>query len=165
MVVRVRLGHDIHDADVDKIMSLHLDVIRDKHGPEVVSEIEKKAVYLFWINEKRMMLNHQRLLELTSDDNPAAIIRPWGHGQGTKQCVKSHFIGDQPSSLLIFISAKECIQGSNFWPQWGLLNGACGTVEEIVFQTRKNPNMGHHPKYVVVNFPQYLGPKWDKESP
>jgi PIF1-like helicase len=165
MLERVRIGENIQDSDVDKIMSLHLDVIRDKHGPEVVAEIEKKAVYLFWTNEKRMRLNHQRLLELTSDDNPAAIIRPWGHGPGTKQSIRSHFNNDPPDSSLIFIGAKVCIQGCNFWPQWGLFNGACGTVEEIVFDIGKNPNMGHHPKYVVVDFPQYVGPAWDKEKP
>jgi PIF1-like helicase len=165
MLERVRVGEGIQDADVDKILSLHLDVIRDKHGPEVVAEIEKNAVYLFWTNEKRMRHNHQRLLELTTDDNPAAIIRPWGHGPGTKQSIRSHFNNDPPDSSLIFIGAKVCIQGCNFWPQWGLFNGACGTVEEIVFKAGHNPNMGHHPKYVVVDFPQYLGPAWDKKKP
>jgi PIF1-like helicase len=164
MLKRVRVCEDIQDADVNKIMSLHLDVIRDKHGPDVVAEIEKKAVYLFWTNEKRMRLNHQRLLELTSDNNPAAIIRQRGHCPDTKQSIRSHFNNNPPDSSLIFIGAKVCIQGCNFWPQWGLFNGACGAVEEIVFNIGKTPNMGHHPKYVVVDFPQYLGPAWDKEK-
>jgi hypothetical protein len=165
MVERVRIGDQIQDRDVDKILSLHLDVMKAKHGPRVVEQIEKDAVFLFWTNEKRMRHNHLRLLQLTSDENPVAIIKPFGHGEGTKQSVRRHFDDDPPDASLMFIGAKVCVQGKNFWPQWGLFNGACGTVEEIVFEKGKNPNKGDHPKYVVVNFPQYLGPIWDLDNP
>ena len=48
---------------------------------------------------------------------------------------------------------------------WGLHNGACGIVREIVFQDGHSPNAGHQPSYVVVHFPLYVGPPWDEAFP
>jgi hypothetical protein len=73
------------------------------------------------------------------------------------------------ASLLCVVGAKleVCLQGQNFYPLlWGLHNGACGTVvQEIIYATGTNPNKGDHPSYVVINFPQYAGPPWDKDNP
>ena len=66
---------------------------------------------------------------------------------------------------MMCVGSKVALDSKNFWPQWGLHNGTCGTVEEIVFAEGKNPNFGDLPDYVVVNLPQYVGPLWDKESP
>jgi hypothetical protein len=57
------------------------------------------------------------------------------------------------------------IEGRNFKPRWGLYNGAIGTVEQICYSEGESPNEGHLPKYIVVNFPQYKGPVWDKKNP
>jgi hypothetical protein len=38
-------------------------------------------------------------------------------------------------------------------------------VREIVFAKGDNPNHGNLPKYVVVEFPAYSGPKWDSDNP
>ena len=52
----------------------------------------------------------------------------------------------------ICIGAKVAIKGKNFYPKWGLHNGAMGTVKEIAFEVGKNPNNGDLPEYVVVHF-------------
>ena len=54
--------------------------------------------------------------------------------------------------MLLCINAKVAIKGYNFYPKWGLHNGAMGTVKEIVFREGKNPNNGDLPEYVVVQF-------------
>jgi hypothetical protein len=63
------------------------------------------------------------------------------------------------------VGARVAIDNHNFNPIWGLHNGACGIVEEIIFQQGKSPNSGDLPLYVVVNFPLYDGPVWDVKSP
>ena len=62
------------------------------------------------------------------------------------------------------MGAKAAINLRNFCPLWGLHNGACGTVVEIVFAKGTNPNHGDLPQYVVVEFPNYTGPAWDKKN-
>jgi PIF1-like helicase len=164
LIQRIRTGTGVTDEDVAKLQSLHLDNIREKHGSEVVKQIEADAVYLFWTNEKKTKHNLHRLGEMNTPDNPTAIIRPSGFGNKFGKSINSHFEDDTPKAALLCVGAKVCLQGQNFHPQWGLHNGACGTVKEIVFNDGKNPNNGDHPSYVIVNFPQYKGPPWDKEN-
>ena len=76
-----------------------------------------------------------------------------------------HFDNDAPSGALICVGAKVALDNKNFCPVWGLHNGACGTVKEIVFDKKKNPNNGDLPMYVVVDFPLYCGPAWDRDNP
>ena len=47
----------------------------------------------------------------------------------------------------------------------GSPHGACGTVQEIIFDKDQNPNFGYQPKYVIVHFPQYIGPAWNSKNP
>jgi hypothetical protein len=44
---------------------------------------------------------------------------------------------------------------ANIEPKWGLYNGAIGTVVDIVYHQGENPNSGHLPKVVVVDFKHY----------
>lgn len=165
LINRVRLGTDVTDDDVKKLQSLHLENIRKEHGDEVVKEIEDQAIYLFWTNAKRIRHNLEKLVQMNSDDNPTAVIKPIGKGIKYSKSIRSHFTSDIPTASLLCVKAKVCIKGCNFSPMLGLHNGACGTVREIVFGKGKNPNNGDHPLYVVVHFPQYKGPVWDIDHP
>ena len=162
---RVRTGHSVLDSDVIKIQSLHLDNIQQQHGQAEVDRLKKDAIYLFWTNEKRATHNLQHLAATNTIDNPTAIIKCVGKNNGWGKALTSHFQGTKPLSTLICRGATVSIQGKNFYPLWGLHNGACGTVKEIVFLENHNPNHGHHPTYVVVFFPLYIGPIWDKTNP
>ncbi len=57
------------------------------------------------------------------------------------------------------------ISGRNFEPDWGLYNGAVGTVVEIVFNKNESPLDGTLPQYILVYFPQYCAPSWISEKP
>lgn len=165
MVERIRLGVGVLDQDVERLQSLHLHKIGQRHGQDVVKQIEKEAVYIFWTNEKRVQRNLAQLLELNTDENPTAIIKPKGQGSKYGKSINAHFDTDTPSASLLCIGAKVCLNGPNLYPSWGLHTGACGIVQEIVFEKGHNPNNGDHPKYVVVHFPQYIGPPWDIDKP
>jgi PIF1-like helicase len=165
LLQRIREGTAVTDADVARLQALHLDNIRDKHGPDVVAEIQKDALYLFWTNEKRTKHNLERLGQVNSPDNPTAIIRPKTSGTKFGKSINRHFGTELPKASLLCIDAIVSLQGQNFFPSWGLHNGACGNVKEIVFATDKNPNNGDLPEYVVVHFPQYIGPPWDHKEP
>lgn len=162
---RLRVGTDIQDGDIAKLLSLHLEEIRSIHGDDVVDDIEKRAMFLFYKNDKRIRHNMKRLAAECSSANPVAVVKSRSAGNTTGKSFKSHFESDIPSASLLCVGAKVAISSRNFQPSWGLHNGACGTVREIVFGTGKNPNFGDMPLYVVVEFPLYCGPTWDKSNP
>lgn len=162
---RLRLGTDILEKDVQKLQSLHLDKVGALHGPEVVKDIEDRAMYLFYRNDKRKRHNMEQLIRRSSPTNPVAVIRSQSAGTLRAKGYKSHFDSDIPNTALMCIDAKVAINSRNFMPSWGLHNGACGIAREIIFSKGHNPNNGDNPLYVVIEFPLYCGPAWDRSSP
>ena len=71
------------------------------------------------------------------------------------------------------VGATVAINGINFEPNWGLFNGARGTVVDIVYDKETGPHTsgkGRLPKYVVLDMPGFkpppepIGP-WDRLNP
>jgi len=162
---RLRLREELSDQQVEKLLSLHLDVIRELHSTAVVNEIKRKAVYLFYTNEKRIRHNLEQLVAFSSNDNPVAVLQPKCVGAVGGKGISRHFDSQPPDATMICVGCRVAIENRNFNPIWGLHNGACGIVKEIVFNKGKNPNNGDLPLYVVVEFPLYCGPIWDKDNP
>ena len=108
------------------------------------------------------------MLSMTnSKDNPTAVCMPISSSKTFGKGVMRHF-GKKDKTGKASLLCKRCkvsINGKNFYPLWGLHNGACGEVEEIIFAEEASPNRGDLPLYVVVNFPLYRGPAWDLNSP
>ena len=73
--------------------------------------------------------------------------------------MKHHFDHNSiPMKTEFCVGCRVSIKGNNSEPEWGIFNGAIGTVREIVFQKDKNPNYGHLPSYVAVEMPSYCPP-------
>jgi GTPase SAR1 family protein len=162
---RIREGTNITDDDVLRIQKLHIDEIEKQHGKIIADEIKAKAVYLFWTNNKRIRHNLERLAFTNTEENPTAFVQTNSAGGRYGKGVNSHFDDKVPKTAMLCISAKVAITGRNFCPLWGIHNGACGQLDENVFQKDDNPNHGHHPLYTVVDLPLYSGPAWDLDNP
>lgn len=163
--MRLRLGEPSCD-DVDRLMRLDLRCIEQLHGKKEVDKIRKNAIHLYALNAKIDEHNINQIIEEHSASNPIAVIRTQSSCLKGGKAKASHFSdGKSNQSALLIRGAKVALQGKNFCPRWGLHNGACGVVEEIIFPKDENPNSGAVPSYVVVNFPAYCGPIWDKDSP
>ena len=162
---RVRVGENILDEDVTKIKSLHIDEIEKAHGKAITDEIKAKSVYIFWTNEKRIRHNLERLAQTNTEENPTAFITTKSSGGKYGKGVNSHFESDLPKTALLCETALAAIDGCNFCPLWGVHNGACGRVVEIVFKPGNSPNNGNQPEYVVLDLPLYSGPAWDLDNP
>ncbi len=67
--------------------------------------------------------------------------------------------------LSICKGAKEQLCATNFEADWGLYNGAVGTIKEFVYNRAENPLDGTLPKYPIVCFPHYCGPCWCDDHP
>ena len=162
---RVRMGTDLTESDIQHLMALDLNEMRKKHPPHVIKDIEDRAMYLFFSNAKRLEHNMRKLHEVCSPENPIAFVKTKSLGIHN-QCIARHFSDPkiQPTCMANK-GSRVAIEGRNFMPKWGLHNGACGTVDEIVYETGKSPNKDDHPKYIVVDLPLYCGPAWDLNRP
>jgi hypothetical protein len=167
---KTRLGGlDMTQIEINKLMSLHLDNHGRVFGEKAVQVIRKKAVYLFYTNDKKNAHNMQMLHEVSSETNPVAFITP--HSFGLRKFGKgiaSHYNTNSKNAArtcLLCVGAVVTIDGRNFNPTWGLYNGARGTVDEVIFARGENPNTGNLPTHVVVHFPAYKGPPWDLANP
>lgn len=104
MLDRLRLGEDIRDEDVEKLMSRPLDNIWEKHGAAVVEEIENKAVFLWHRKAKRACRNLEMPIKRSKEDNPVAIVRCVTKGNTTAKGVKSHFESKTGQSLAVVLT-------------------------------------------------------------
>lgn len=161
----LRVGENVKDAHVKKLLSLHLDNIKDLHGPELVEELKASGIYLFWTNDKRIQHNMKMLVAMNTPSNPTAVIKTQTVSSKYAKSSNPHFKSKYPTTALLCKDAKIALQGCNFQPLWGLHNGACGYVKEIVFNKGESPNNNNLPAYVVCDFPLYCGPVWDVNNP
>lgn len=163
--LRLATEQDIPQKYVEKLTGLHIENMIHKHGKAKVEDMIKGFTYIFYRNEDRKRHNITQIAKESSPMNPVArmpvVSRGGAHGKGTA----CHFVGDIPETAMLCIGSLCSIQQQNFMPSWGLHNHACGTVEEMVYAKGSNPNNGDLPLYVVVQFPQYSGPAWDKQNP
>jgi hypothetical protein len=112
--------------------------------------------------------NREQLKQQHSTKNPIARLLATTSSRGKQyrgraKCMKKE--SSVEPILNICRGATVQISGKNFEPDWGLYNGAVGTVVEIVFNENENPLDGTLPQYILVDFPQYRGPSWISEKP
>lgn len=167
---------DLNEDDVTYFQSLHLDNLK-KSGltDSEISDIKKKSLWVYANNAPKDEHNIESLHIISSIKNKpvARIVSKFAGGnKRLNRPMKSHFRNRKSPNISLFcIGAKVCICGRNIMPEWGLHNGAIGTVIEIRFNNsidknkKPNPNNGDLPIYVVIDLPTYTGPIWDKLNP
>jgi hypothetical protein len=167
LIEKIRVADALSDDEVARLMRLHLDNYKAEFGKAAVEEIKKKALYLFYKNTDRIEHNVRMLKQISSAENPVAMIRLRSYGALTGKADRRHFdrSDDPPPSAMLCIGAWVCIQGRNFKPEWGLYNGSAGIVQDYLFEKGKTPNNGDLPLYVLIDFPAYCGPAWDTNHP
>lgn len=112
--------------------------------------------------------NREQLKQQHSAKNPIARLLATTSSRGKQYRGRAKCMKNESSVepiLNICQGARVQISGKNFEPDWGLYNGAVGTVVEIVFNENENPLDGTLPQYILVDFPQYRGPSWISEKP
>ena len=154
---------ELEDDDVEYLCSFHLS--SDNWDPHELMRIKLELLWVF-ANVEPASQHNIRMLQHVSrtQKNPVAWLR--AHSDSSlqfKKAILSHFQqSTSPNVSRICVGAKVSLRGQNFQPNWGLYNGAIGTVKEIRYRKRNgkklSPNDGDLPDYVVVDFTQYQGP-------
>ena len=151
----------LDNNQVNRLQKLHISRVDN----ETKQYIDKHATYIFATREKTMNHNYTELHRLHSKENPIALMKS-RYTNATRKPNKQHF--DQhsfPNQTILCVGAKVAITGKNFQPTWGLFNGSVGTVVYIHFETGNSPNQNDLPLYIIVDFPVYCGPSWNKNEP
>ena len=118
-------------------------------------EFESNATMICAYNKDMTSYNISRIKAL---GNPIAIIKSENSSLTVARLLASKAQG-LPSQIML---AKECevILTTNLWKEAGLTNGAKGIVKYIVYEPRIKPKA--LPSIVIVQFPQYVGPSYQK---
>ena len=130
--------------------------------------LNNNAVYLYATKSLKADHNMRKLNELSSEQNPVLFIQTKYQKRYNSMWNGNprHFDKDSiPSRQILCKGAKVAITNRNFQPNWGLYNGALGTVMGIKFKQNENPQGGHLPLFVVVDFTHYTGPTWMDQNP
>jgi len=111
--------------------------------------------------------NTEMLRREHSAENPVARIRSKITTQTRNTNQNTTHFKDNPVPIITNLcrNARVQITGRNLEPDWGLYNGAIGTVKEIVYEHDKSPIGGDLPEFVLVEFTQYCGPPWITDKP
>ena len=154
----------LDEDQVNKLLSLDI-----RHQPTTIRDhIIDNAMHIYANKDKARDWNNFCIANKSSEDNPIAIIKANGESSvsSTGKAILNHYNRDQiKTTATIFVGEKVSLNGKNLLPEWGLFNGAIGTVEEIVFADGDNPNDNDQPIYIAVRFENYTGPVWDAKNP
>ena len=119
-------------------------------------ELFDKSIHLFSTNDDVHNHNKRCLRSLN---------RPVARSVATR--VSSNYSAEADeekldNELLISVGARVMLT-SNLWTNAGLVNGALGEVEQIVYNPGITPP--EPPTYVLVRFDKYVGVPWDEAFP
>jgi hypothetical protein len=139
---------DENKGHVKHLMNLHLNHINKHFGSSKKKELETSGsiLHLYAYNDDVFDHNMYSVANIVNANNPLAVVKTRLVGKNGK-AVSWHF-GQKDELLqssMIAVGAKVALRGRNFCPAWGLHNGACGTVQEIIFAEGENPNTGDQP--------------------
>jgi len=136
-------------------------------------ENDPETLHLFANKIPKEDYNKKRLNEIHDSENPIAVFKSRLSINYSNQTTSTtttpnekHF-NCQTTPFKTFLCRNALVQitSRNIMPMWGLYNGSFGTVKDLVFKKNENPNCGHLPKYVIVEFGQYNGPPFIPEFP
>ena len=99
---------------------------------------------------------------LRRTEQPMLVMRATHEGGSKASSFSANQAGGLPKNLPITKNARVILT-ANLWPDAGLVNGAQGTVEYIVFHEGASPPMVNLPAMLICRFPAYKGPSFMPE--
>ena len=99
---------------------------------------------------------------LRRTEQPMLVMRATHEGGSKASSFSANQAGGLLKNLPITKNARVILT-ANLWPDAGLVNGAQGTVEYIVFHEGASPPMVNLPAMLICRFPAYKGPSFMPE--
>ena len=112
------------------------------------------SIHIYSTNEKVKERNQHKLREL---NKPIVCIKAKNNPSSARQLSSDCFRGLENE---IFLSVEAHVTlTTNINPQCRLTNGVKGIIKNIVYQKGNRPNIDL-PSFVVVHFPDFIGPQF-----
>ena len=108
------------------------------------------AIRLFATNKNVKEFNHQKLKEFRQ---PVAYI-PAIHNCSKAKSASAELSGGLEPFIILSIGSKVMLR-SNLWVEKGLVNGALGYVEDIIYEENHGPP-DQMPRVIMVHFENYF---------
>ena len=140
--------------------------LRISHGPELLGRMDEQGLYVFPTHRLEWERNKTKLLECNRLPNhPVAKIKAVDNGRHAQKADSNKAGGLLP--LLYLCCDSKVMLVVNLKAEWGLYNGAVGTVVDIVYADgcRPSDDPAPLPDVVFVRFPGYKGPPYINEDP
>ena len=140
--------------------------LRLSHGPELLARMDEQGLYVFPTHHLEWERNKTKLLECNRKPNhPVARIKAVEEGRDAKKVDSNKAEGLLP--LLYLCRESKVMLVVNLKAEWGLFNGAVGTVVDILYKDgcRPTDDPAPLPDLVFVRFPGYKGPPYITEDP
>ena len=145
----VRYG-TLSDEDIKFIRARCLEYFSTEHK----NKMEESSIHLCptWEMTLDITFNY-----LQSFNNPVAVIAPkLGSSKKHNCCIKEKSY----PMLTAFTKGATVMLLKNYIVELGIMNGAVGTVVDIVYEEAEGPrNQNNLPAYVIVDFPKCMFPK------
>ncbi len=131
-----------------------------KYGNTVMDDIQDNGLFIFPTHAEEWSHNKSQL-QKANKTFPVCTVEAMNNGFHALKADTDHSAG-LLQTLYLCCSAKVHLT-SNLFTEWGLFNGASGTVVDIKFENEKLCK-GNFP-IVFVNFPKYSGPPFIDQYP
>jgi hypothetical protein len=148
---------ELGEEDIQRLLELHIH--HPRFSREDRKKIEKDAVFVFANKIPRNQTNFTMLKKENLKGSPVARIKSKTINNYGRTVQNNHHYDEdrEPSVVKICKNAIVSLTGYNPEPRLGLYHGSVGKVIEIVFNDDESPNDDFLPKYVLVEFAQYIG--------
>ena len=140
--------------------------LRMSRGPELLGRMDEQGLYVFPTHHLEWERNKTKLLECNRLPNhPVAKIKAVDNGRHAQKADSNKAGGLLP--LLYLCRDSKVVLVVNLMADWGLYNGAVGTVVDVVYKDgcRPSDDPAPLPDVVFVRFPGYKGPPYINEDP
>ena len=140
--------------------------LRMSHGPELLGRMDEQGLYVFPTHRLEWERNKTKLLECNRLPNhPVAKIKAVDNGRHAQKADGNKAGGLLP--LLYLCRDSKVMLVVNLMADWGLYNGAVGTIVDVVYKDgcRPSDDPAPLPDVVFVRFPGYKGPPYINEDP
>ncbi len=161
MLLRIRTG-EITQDDWNNINARHEGNLT---ADEKINFQHDKVITLCETTRDVNMENRIKLNELSAQTNvPIAIIPAINNGQHTRGKYAEKAVGQIPPVAELIVGGRYIITKNQYGlTGYKLNNGAMGTLKAIIYDENMRPPQ--HPKYVIMDMPNYNGPPCFPDQP
>ena len=138
----------------------------ETHGEDLLQRMDAMGLFVFPTHRLEWERNKSKLIECNQlPDHPVAKVKAVNNGRHAQKADSTKAGGLM--QLLYLCRDSKVMLVANIKVEWGLFNGAVGTVIDIIYLNERRPtdDPPPQPDVVFVKFDGYKGPAFIEDHP